>query len=73
MTLNSFTKLEDLHFTGLPSSEIVQKLEHRLLSSYDRSVLPKRTLNVGVNVTLDLALNQIIDVVSIEFSIQMLS
>ena len=53
-----------MHFTGSPSSEIVEKLEHKLLSSYDKSVIPKRTLDVGVNVTLDLALNQIIDVVS---------
>lgn len=48
----------------MPSSEIVQQLEDNLLSSYDKSVIPKTTLDKGVPVTLDLALNQIIDVVS---------
>lgn len=47
---------------GAPSSEIVQKLEHKLLSKYDKSVIPKTTLESGVTVTLDLALNQLIDV-----------
>ena len=52
-------------FLGAPSSEIVQKLEHKLLSKYDKSVIPKTTLESGVTVTLDLALNQLIDVVSL--------
>ncbi|XP_022779102.1 neuronal acetylcholine receptor subunit alpha-10-like [Stylophora pistillata] len=47
---------------GAASSEIVQKLEHKLLNKYDKSVIPKTTLESGVTVTLDLALNQIIDV-----------
>lgn len=34
------------------------------MSKYDKSVIPKQTLENGVSVTLDLALNQIIDVVS---------
>lgn len=52
------------NLAGVPSSQIVQKLEHDLLSKYDKSVIPKTTLDKGVPVTLDLALNQIIDVVS---------
>ena len=51
------------NLAGVPNSQIVQKLEHELLSKYDKSVIPKRTRK-GVPVTLDLALNQIIDVVS---------
>lgn len=50
--------------SGVPSSHIVQELEYDLFHSYDKSVLPKTTLEKGVAVTLDLALNQIIDVVS---------
>ena len=53
------------NLAGVPSSQIVQKLEHELLSKYDKSVIPKRTVEKGVPVTLDLALNQIIDVVSL--------
>ncbi|KAL9986938.1 hypothetical protein ACROYT_G001156 [Oculina patagonica] len=47
---------------GVPSYQIVEQLEQTLLSTYDKSVIPKRKLEEGVNVTLDLALNQIIDV-----------
>lgn len=50
--------------SGVPSSHIVQELEYDLFHSYDKSVLPKTILEKGVAVTLDLALNQIIDVVS---------
>ena len=60
-----FHKNADFYFVGAPSSEIVQKLEHKLLSKYDKSVIPKTTLESGVTVTLDLALNQLIDVVSL--------
>ncbi|XP_031563939.1 neuronal acetylcholine receptor subunit alpha-10-like isoform X2 [Actinia tenebrosa] len=46
----------------ISQSEIVQKLEDVLFESYNRDVLPKETLEQGVKVKLDLALNQIIDV-----------
>ncbi|XP_015772288.1 PREDICTED: neuronal acetylcholine receptor subunit alpha-7-like [Acropora digitifera] len=47
---------------GVPNSQIVKTLENHLMSKYDKDVIPKQTLENGVPVTLDLALNQIIDV-----------
>ncbi|XP_032218085.2 neuronal acetylcholine receptor subunit alpha-7 isoform X2 [Nematostella vectensis] len=43
-------------------TEVVQKLEMDLFRTYNKDVLPKETLDKGVPVRLDLALNQIIDV-----------
>ncbi|XP_068691847.1 neuronal acetylcholine receptor subunit alpha-9-like isoform X1 [Montipora foliosa] len=46
----------------VPSSEIIETLELHLMRRYDKNIIPKQSLEKGVSVTLDLALNQIIDV-----------
>lgn len=64
MHISMIVLLLPLIFTGVPNSQIVKTLENHLMSKYDKDVIPKQTLESGVPVTLDLALNQIIDVVS---------
>ena len=64
MHISMIELLVPLIFTGVPNSQIVKTLENHLMSKYDKDVIPKQTLENGVSVTLDLALNQIIDVVS---------
>ena len=64
MHISMIVLLLPLIFTGVPNSQIVKTLENHLMSKYDKDVIPKQTLENGVPVTLDLALNQIIDVVS---------
>ena len=64
MHISMIDLLLPLIFTGVPNSQIVKTLENHLMSKYDKDVIPKQTLENGVPVTLDLALNQIIDVVS---------
>lgn len=64
MHISMIDLLLPLIFTGVLNSQIVKTLENHLMSKYDKNVIPKQTLENGVQVTLDLALNQIIDVVS---------
>ena len=44
--------------------EFVQRLEQKIFEKYDKNIIPKSTAEQGVHLTFDLALNQIIDVVS---------
>ena len=57
-----------LNLLGSEHYETLARLQTDLFRNYSRNIIPQRHKNAPVNISFDIALNQIIDLVSLDIT-----